>query len=485
MKRLSSAPALLTLIICCSFFLHYRIFNLDILGPHTWRQTYTQSNIDCFYEEDNNILHPRLLARGETDGISPKEFPLFQWTTAQVYRMFHQSIAVTRYYCFALSSLGIIAFYLLVTLMTRNKMLGVAGASMFMFSPLFYYYSVNPLPDIFALSTAIWSMYFFYRHAQSGQAKHSVAAALFLCAAAMTKLPYILFAGIPAGMLFNMIRSKETGSKILSYSLHLVFLIPVIWWYSQSLQEMKDNPVLGGFLSNFENESSVGEIIVGQLISMLPELYLNYTAVLFFLAGFIFVFRKRASLLNKHLPLLLTALLLFAYFGYEITLIGLIHDYYMLPFLPLLFLIAVAGIQFLISQNRQWISYVIVVLIMIGPATAWLRIDSRWSPNKSTFNNDWYTYRNEIRNAAPDSVRVIIGNDETQSILPYYAHKRCWTYVDYELSPVRIEKMISQGARFLFTDSEYTLNDSSMQRYLTNKKAQFGSVYVYELHPAQ
>ena len=485
MKRLSSAPALLTLIICCSFFLHYRIFNLDILGPHTWRQVYTQSNIDCYYEEDNNILHPRKLARGETDGITPREFPLFQWTTAQLYQITEQSVAVTRYFCFAISALGIIGFYLLVTLLTGNKLHGVAGASLFMFSPLFYYYSVNPLPDILALSAAVWSMYLFYRHAESKSLKHSVLAALFLCAAALTKLPYILFAGIPAGLLFNMIRSKETASKILSYSLHLVFLIPVIWWYSQSLQEMKDNPVLGGILSSYENESSIGEIISGQLISMLPELYLNYAAVPFFIAGLIFIFRKRSSLLNRHLPLTLTALFLLAYFGYEITLIGLIHDYYMLPFLPLLFLIAVTGIRFVLSLNRQWIAYIVIILLMISPITAWLRIDSRWSPDKSTFNNDWYTYRNEIRNAAPDSVRVIIGNDETQSILPYYAHKRCWTYVDYELSPERIEKMMSQGAKYLFTDSEYTLNDSSMQRYLTNKKAQFGSVYVYELHPAQ
>lgn len=485
MKRLSSAPALLTLIICCSFFLHYRIFNLDILGPHTWRQTYTQSNIDCFYEEDNNILHPRLLARGETDGISPKEFPLFQWTTAQVYRIFHQSISVTRHFCFLISALGILAFYLLVTVLTKNKMLGVAGASMFMFSPLFYYYSVNPLPDIFALSTAVWSMYLFYRHAESDSLKHSVLAALLLCAAAMTKLPYILFAGIPAGMLFNMIRTKEDGSKIMKYALHLVFFIPVIWWYAQSLQEMRDNPVLGGFLSDYENESSVGEIIVGQLISMLPELYLNYAAVPFFLAGLIFAFRKRSSLLNIHLPLTLTALLLFAYFGYEITLIGLIHDYYMLPFLPLLFLIAVAGIQYLLTQNRQWISYAIVILLLIAPATAWLRIDSRWSVDKSTFNKDWYIYRKEIQNAAPDSVRVVIGNDETQSILPYYAHKRCWTYVDSELSAERLEKMISQGAKYLFTDAQYTLNDLALQPYLTNKKAQFGSVHIYELQSAR
>lgn len=481
MKRLSSAPALLTLIICCSFFLHYRIFNLDILGPHTWRQVYTQSNIDCFYEEDNNILHPRKLARGETDGITPREFPLFQWTTAQFYRVTEQSIAVTRYYCFVISAFGIIGFYLLVTLLTANKMSGVAGASMFMFSPLFYYYSVNPLPDILALCTAIWSMYFFYRYAQSGKVKHSIAGALFLCAAAMTKLPFILFAGVPAGILINMLRSKETGIKILKFALHLVFLIPVVWWYSQSLQEMKDNPVLGGILSSYENESSVGEIISGQLISMLPELYLNYAAVPFFIAGLIYVFRKRTALFSKFLPLTLTALFLLAYFGYEITLIGLIHDYYMLPFLPLLFIIAVAGIQSLNAQNRQWISYAIVLLLIIAPCTAWLRIDSRWSPDKSTFNNDWYTYRNEIRNAAPDSVRVIIGNDETQSILPYYAHKRCWTYVDYELSPERIEKMMSQGAKYLFTDSEYTLNDSAMQPYLTNKKAQFGSVHIYEL----
>ena len=41
-----------------SVFQHYRIFSLDFIGYHTWRQTQTQTVIQNFAFEDFKLLFP-------------------------------------------------------------------------------------------------------------------------------------------------------------------------------------------------------------------------------------------------------------------------------------------------------------------------------------------------------------------------------------------------------------------------------------------
>ena len=69
----------------------------------------------------------------------------------------------------------------------------------------------------------------------------------------------------------------------------------------------------------------------------------------------------------------------------------------------------------------------------------------------------------------------------TQCIMPYYVHKRGWTYFDYELSHEKLETYIREGATFLYTDCELTIRDESLKPYFKNEVGVFGSVHVYAL----
>ena len=51
-----------------SVAMHWRVFQTDLVGVHVWRQVQTQTVIVNFYEEDFNILNPRLDPRGSGDG---------------------------------------------------------------------------------------------------------------------------------------------------------------------------------------------------------------------------------------------------------------------------------------------------------------------------------------------------------------------------------------------------------------------------------
>ncbi len=472
---------LLLSIFALSFLLHFRIFSTDIVGPHAWRQTATQITIDCFFEEDNNILHPKIYARGTGDGIRLAEFPLMQWTVAQTYYIIGQSIFATRVVCFAIGLFAILGFYMLLKLLTRNKYVVISGAVLFSSSPLFYYYMINPLPDLLALCAAVWSMYFYLKAAHASKPYLYYLGTAALSIAILCKLPYIIFAGVPLGILINVVREKQNRAHIVTLLLSGLLVTPAVLWYAKVLPQMTWNPAMAGIFSDTKEGHPLLESLTGNLISLLPELYLNYAAVPLFLVGLFILVKQRMKLLRRHLPFTITGILTLLYFFYEINLISTVHDYYMLPFLPLLFLIAARGFQELLESKSKAIRIACIVMVLATPITAYLRIDTRWNTQGPGFPSDWLTYRNELRTAVPDSSLVIMGSDMTQCIMPYYMHKRGWTYVDYELTKENLELYVRQGAEYLYTDCTRTLQDTTLHPLLGEEIKVCGSVHVFSL----
>ena len=128
-----------------SLLMHFNNFNKELMSVHVWRQTQTQSNINNFYEEDMNILNPRRNHRGDSDGIYRMEFPLMQWLTALLYKVFGNHIMITRVFMFIVGLFSILGIYILLFALFKNKLLALFGAWAFNFSPCFYYYTINQL----------------------------------------------------------------------------------------------------------------------------------------------------------------------------------------------------------------------------------------------------------------------------------------------------------------------------------------------------
>ncbi len=90
----------ITFAIGISLFQHYRIFNLDFIGVHTWRQTQTQTVILNFAYDDFNIINPRLNDLTYNNGLYRMEFPIMQWLIAGLYKLFGNHIIITRLFIF-------------------------------------------------------------------------------------------------------------------------------------------------------------------------------------------------------------------------------------------------------------------------------------------------------------------------------------------------------------------------------------------------
>jgi hypothetical protein len=215
-------------------------------------------------------------------------------------------------------------------------------------------------------------------------------------------------------------------------------------------------------------------------ISTLPELLINYGSLLFFFAGFYFLIQKKIYN-HPYSPLFLVlGIILILYYLYEINMIGKVHDYYLFPFLPLIFLLVSYGAFNLYSIRKKYSKIIVVLILLILPFTAFLRANSRWNLASPGFNADFYNYKDELRNLIPNDAFCIVGRDISGVILLYYIDKKGWTFDDVEILKANLKHWTDLGARYIYFDNQCD-TIQVVQKQLKEKIFDKRSVKVYKL----
>ena len=480
MKR-SLRNAILLSIAVISLAMHFRHFSKELVSIHVWRQTQTQSTIINFYEGDMNLFNPARNDRGSGDGIFRMEFPLMQWLVAVTYKVFGNHLIITRIFMFVIGLFSVAGIYKLISSIFRNDAMALAGAWAFNFSPSFYYYTINPVPDNMALCCAIWGLALFFTWIRNGQMMTLITSGSLLSIGALCKLPFVLYFIVPLAWFF-MDMFKNGSGRILLWKMLLVllFLLPPMAWYLTVIPHWGAG-IVKGMLHNEIPHGTIMGYLVFNLVSTLPELLLNYGSVLFFLAGFYFLVINK-SYRKPFFPLLaLLGLAVIAYFFYELNMIGNVHDYYLFPFLPLLFILVAYGAGNLLKQQIKTIRYVAILLLLILPLTAWLRMRVRWNVDSPGFNKDLLSYKHDLREAVPKNTLCIAGNDDSHNVFFYYIDKKGWGFQHDSLPAPNISQMIDEGAGYLYSDSRVVDGDSMIAPFLDRLILERGSIRVYRL----
>ena len=469
-------------IVIISFIMHYQHFSKDIISIHSWRQTQTQTTINNFYEEDMNILNPRRNDRGSGDGIFRMEFPLMQWLVAGSYYVFGKSVLVTRLFMFGVGLLSVLGVYKLLLILFKKELLAIIGAWAFNFSPSFFYYTINPLPDNLALCCAIWGLVLFFKWTESNKLIQLIICGILLSIGALCKLPFILYFIVPTVYLLrNIFRTQQYKKNILQGVLVFTSLIFPLLWYITVIPEWEGNGIVSGMFDNSINFSTLLDYLIHNLVSTLPELLLNYGSVLFFIAGFYFLFKKKAFRNSHFLLIIALSFSALSYFVFEINMIAKIHDYYLFPFYPLLFILVGYGAYNIYRIKKKSFKVITICLLCALPITCYIRMYERWIPESPGFNKDLLEYKSELRKITPNDALVIIGNDVSRYISFYYIDKKGWGFDNDNLTPVKLNKMIDEGAEYLYSDSRKIDTNQYISPYLDKLILEKGSIKVFRL----
>jgi len=468
-----------------SIFMHYEHLNKDLVSIHVWRQTQTQSTINNFYEEDMNILRPTRNDRGNTDGLFRMEFPLMQWSVAALYKVFGKKIIITRVYMLCVGFMSVIGLYFLLFSLFGNTTLAVMGAWAFNFSPSFYYYTINPLPDNLALSCAIWGIGLFFHWHKNQNKIYLIISGLLFSLAALCKLPFIIYFSIPASYILMSWKTYNI-KKLVSISFQaFVFASLPILWYLTVIPQWHGNVIVTGFFGHSTSITQLLDYYQHNLISTMPELLLNYGALLFFLAGFYFLVKRKAFKNSSFIPILSLSIAALAYYFYEAVAIEKVHDYYLFPFYPLLFILVGYGAFHLFHSTTKAYRYFYIFLLAILPITCYLRMQERWDTESPGFNPDLFTYKHELRDAVPGDALVVAGNDHSRFIFFYYIDKKGWGFQDEQLSGEELNHMIQNGAKYLYSDSRLIDENADIQPFLEELIQENGSIKVFKLKTDQ
>ena len=465
-----------------SLSMHYKYFSKDLISVHVWRQTQTQSTIINFYEESMNIFNPLKNERGNGDGIFRMEFPLMQWLVAILYKIFGNHLIISRIFMFIVGLFSIAGTYKLIKEIFNNRTIAIIGAWAFNFSPCFFYYTINPLPDNFALCCSIWGLAFFFSWIRKIKNFILLLSCFFLSIGALCKLPFIIYFVVPLVFflqifLKNKVNKKNTINVFILFS----FIILPLAWYLYVVPSWQGNGIVGGVLDNNVSFPKTLFYLKDNLFSVLPEMLLNYGSVFFFIMGFYFLFKNK-SYKNQKFPLLLAlSLSVLAYFLFEINMITNVHDYYLFPFLPILFILVCFGAYNLLNLRIRFFKYFTVLLLLILPLTTYLRMKIRWNEDKPGFNKDLLIYKNELKNAVPKSALCVVGNDISHFIFFYYIDKKGWGFNNDELNATSLKNMIENGAKYLYSDSRRIDTKAELQPFIDKLILEKNSIRIYSL----
>ncbi|MBY0477007.1 MAG: glycosyltransferase family 39 protein [Chitinophagaceae bacterium] len=476
-------PALIIL----SVLMHISIFKKELIGIHVWRQSITQLNTSNFYNTDINILNPRantLDANGNQQ-IIRTDFPLMQWLIAQIFFITGESIFVTRVCIFITGLFTVLGFFFFCKQVFGNFTAAFVAAWAFNFSPLFYYYTLNPLPDSLALCCIVWSLYWFSKYRKEYNQRFAVYAAVYFGIGMLIKLPYIIFGAIYfCHFLIRFIKpAKQTSIKPVLYFAFtfMAASLPAAAWYAFVIPQWGENPLTTGKFNYSNNIERANEILDYHFSVLLPTLLLNYASLVLFVTGIIHIAVKKYYTKPFFYEIAAGFAVTLLYFFYDLFHIDTVHDYYMLPFLPFLYMAVGAGANKLFQLNNP-VKYLLPAFLLLLPFFTYRTVQDNWTAERSYMNKDLLFYQQELQKAVPNSEPCIMLNDVSATIWPYLLNKKGYTFTNDALPVDWIKNMIlTKNIKYMYTDSKLLAEKQEYRSLFDSVLLQRGSIMVIKL----
>lgn len=465
-------PVVILLIgILVSLIVHLPFVNEPPYSQHVWRQALTLGVADNFYNEDMNILYPRVDNRMERDGVTGMHFPLYEWLCAALYQVFGPVFPVHRLLSFFFGILGAVGMYLLTDNLFRNKLVAAFASWFYIWSPELFYDHFIALPDVIALPAVIWGLYLFLRAWERRNTPVFyfllMFSALALLLGGLVKLQYLGVGFFIAGLLWNDRKNIKVKELFSLAVFGAVAVLPALAWYRRSGKMIEESGLadVGLELKPAESLEKAFSTLGRNLWADIPETILGWLAFACLFFTLFLVVRNRKWRSPSSLPWILAGIGYFIYHIMELRVLDH-HQYYMLPYLVFLLPLAGYGAHRLTAQ-RAWL--LLTVILLIHPALTLARmLPSRFANGNKMIPAEFYNseQRNALRNALPDTVPVFAGPDESLCIYFYFLGKHGWVFRNgQELSKKfggvpYLDKGRSNGCLYLYTSDEKVLTDS-------------------------
>ncbi len=414
----------------------FHITNPPLEVSHNWRQTTVTMVARNFQEVNNNIFYPRLDIDGDNAGVTGMEFPVFNYLIYLMSLLFGYEHWYGRLINLIVSSFGIYFFYKLIVKYFDEE-IAFSSAIILLFS-IWFPFSRKIMPDTFSVSLVIMSIYYGTNYFERKRLSDLMLYSLFLLLGVLAKLPsgYLLV----IFSLFLYDSKYKIKEKIIFSAVSIAVIIPISMWYFYWVPHLNQAFYFTHFYMGTTLTNGFSEL-KNNLFDTLYRFFDNaikYVGFLFYLFG-IYIACKLKSYK-------LLAIFLITSFGFLVIMLkgGFAfhhHNYYIIPFVPVMALVCAYGIY---NLNSKKIRYLVLVIISLEGVL--------------NYNDDFFIKDDDYRifflekdlNKCGNQKDLILINSGNKPTPMYYAHRKGWvTFNDSIKNPQYLIKLKRKGLKFI------------------------------------
>lgn len=414
------------------------ITNAPLEITHNWRQALTNMMGRNFLEIDHHILYPRIDMAGNKTGILGSEFPLFSYLIYLVSAVFDYSHWYGRLINLIVSSLGLFYFFKLIRDLFNQRI--AFNATIVLSVSIWFAYSRKIMPDTFSVALMIIGLHYALQYILSGKYKHLIWFFLFSTIGMLAKIPALSLLSILGVVLYDKKVTIKRKANVLTVAA-ISFLFAVLWYFVWVPYLLKTY----GFQLYFPKTLMEG---INEIKPYIPELLdrfyfsslQSYVAFLAFLAGLFFFIKKESQIAKLGLVIVL---FVFGVFIIKTGNIFPLHNYYVIPFTPVMALMA----GYFLSKIPVKYQYIVLVLIAV---------ESIANQQHDFFIRESQKYKLNLENILneqnPEKELIIINGGSSPQDM-YFAHQKGWS-VENELvqNKSKIDSLYQLGARYIVLD---------------------------------
>lgn len=416
------------------------ITNPPLEVAHNWRQTTVTMVSRNFLEIDNNIFFPRIDIAGEKTGITGMEFPLLNYCIYLTSELFGYQHWYGRLINLIISSFGLWFFYkILLKYFTQQ----IAFYSTIILAvSIWFQFSRKIMPDTFAISMIIASIYYGSNYLENKIRKYDfvylVSYFFLILLGVLSKLPsgYLLV----VFCIFYLNKDVSLKRKIIFAAVSFLGILPVLFWYFYWVPFLVTKYGFWHFFMGKNINQGFTEILqnFNQTLSKFYDTALKFIGFTTFIYGLVI------SIVNKDWKIYIIFALTFISFSTIILKAGSTfshHSYYIIPFVPVMALIAGYGLS-----KIKYSKITLIILISISiEGVANQQHDFRIKEKDKRILN----LEKDLDKVSQQRDLILLNSGDYPSPM-YFSHRKGWVASNEEIKDEKyIGKLKNKGLKYL------------------------------------
>ncbi len=435
------------IVILVSIFILIQIPYLfrGLSGSHKWRQADTASVARNYFQESPNFFKPRIDVRKDKSGITGMEFPIYNYTTSIIYRVFNKEWFGWGQILSLLFGIGcLIQLFKIIKQLNINLDHKFTLAFALFMSDLFFRYSTRFMPETTALFMGLSGNFFFFKWLTTKKTKDWFLSWLFLSISILIR-PYMTGLCLPV-LVYVINKIIKKNIDFWAIILGIFILIPFYMWYFIYCPYLNDTFGLRYFFMGISiKEGILSYLSLDLWLGMIKKLFedvVGWLLLPFFIYGIVLVLKGIKKFSIIHISYIFGVPLI-VFLGLPIV-IGkhyIVHSYYLFAAIPAASIfVAIALNNILKKWRKSWIFLILIFLTF--------------------FATHFYTYRKnkdlkELEKIIPringeSTIKdLFVVENNGQPIYLYFINRKGWSIDKYSIhDSEKLKYYYNKGAKF-------------------------------------